>query len=383
MSGLLVHAIATFVLSVSLVIVLRRLTISLQLVDRPDSIRKRHKGAVPLCGGMAIFAGFGIVSFASGVDDVLGLNFWLALVVILLMGVVDDRRPLPAVGRLAMQLVMAVALVGGANIGSLSVGVLFSHNAELFLPLFFAIGVLFVTGLVNSWNMLDGVDGLAGGTALVTLVWLMLAASFSDMTWLIPPLQALMVCLCAFLVFNMRSPWRARATVFLGDAGSTALGAAIAYVILLLATDSIAVTFPALLWIVILPVTDTLSLIVRRLLAGRSPMSADRWHLHHLLLDYGLTPAATTNTLMVVSTLCGGIGYFGIRTQVPGEVMAVMLIVPIALHTLFVLAATGALSKILFHRPAFGLQATHPETLGSVTGVTRLSTPANQALKNE
>lgn len=345
MSGILFSTIATFSLCVSFIVVLRRLTVAFQLVDRPDAIRKRHTGAIPLCGGIAIFAAFAVSAFTGGWSHALGLNFWLGLAVILLMGVVDDRRPLPAAGRLVMQLAMAIALVGGADIGSLSVGVLFTPHSDLFLPLFFVIGVLFVTGLVNSWNMLDGVDGLAGGTAGVALIWLMIVAVFADMGDIVPPLQALSICLCAFLLFNMRGPWRARASIFLGDAGSTALGATIAYVIVLLATTSDAVSFPALLWIVILPITDTLSLIVRRIMHGRSPMSADRWHFHHLLLDYGLTPAAATNTLVVISFICGSIGFAGIKAGIPAEMMAAGLLVPVALHTAFVLAATGYLSK--------------------------------------
>lgn len=346
MSGLLISAIATFTLCFSLIVVLRRLTPLLKLVDRPDAIRKEHKSAIPLCGGVSIFAAFSIFCFADRQPDVLGINFWLGLLVILLMGVVDDRRPLPASLRFAMQIAMAVSLVGGASIGSLSVGMLFSGNPTLFLPVYFVVGVLFVAGLVNAWNMIDGVDGLAGGAALVALVWLMFVANFAGMTRLIMPLQILAVCLCAFLFFNMRSPWRSRASIFMGDAGSTALGATIAYIILLLATESVAVPFPALLWLVILPVTDTLSLIVRRLAAGRNPMSADRWHLHHLLLDFGLSTAATTNTLLVISAICGGIGYLGISTGMPGEVMAIGLVVPVALHTAFVLAATGHMSKL-------------------------------------
>lgn len=365
MSGLFINAIATFVLSVALVVILRRLTIAFQLVDRPDAFRKRHKGAVPLCGGIAIFAAFTITSFVTLRPDILGLNFWLGLLVILLMGVVDDRHPLPAAGRLVMQLVMAIALVGGANIGSLSVGTLFSQNSDLFLPLFFTIGVLFVTGLVNAWNMLDGVDGLAGGTALVALIWLMLVAGLADMTRLIAPLEMLAICLCAFLVFNMRSPWRARASIFLGDAGSTALGATIAYIVLLLATGSLEVTFPALIWVVIVPVADTLSLIVRRMMAGRSPMSADRWHLHHLLLDYGFSASATANTLIVVSAICGGIGYLGIRNGVSGEVMAIGLIAPISLHTIFVLAATGLLSERRLRKGGLKLLAKGRTVAGS------------------
>ena len=84
-------------------------------------------------------------------------------------------------------------------------------------------------------------------------------------------------------------------------------------------------------------------------------MSADRWHFHHLLLDYGFTPAAATNTLIVISFLCGGIGFAGIKAGIPAGVMAAGLLVPIALHTAFVLAATGYVSKTLLHRGNFDL----------------------------
>jgi len=278
---------------------------------------------------------------------------------------------------------MAIALVGGADIGSLSVGMLFSDNQTLFLPLFFTVGVIFVTGLVNSWNMLDGVDGVAGGAALVAMIWLMFAASFAEMTGLIIPIQALAVCLCAFLVFNMRGPWRARASVFLGDAGSTALGATIAYMILLLATSSVAVSFPALIWIVLLPVIDTLSLIIRRILAGRNPMSADRWHLHHLLLDYGLSTSATSVTMIVISAICGGIGYLGIRTGIAGEVMAIGLVVPIALHTMFIMAATGHLEKLRPFRGGFENRPLRSEALQLGADGTLLSLSPAAALKDE
>lgn len=383
MSGLFVNTIATFILSVSLIVGLRRLAVAFQLVDRPDTVRKRHSGAIPLCGGIAVFSAFAIATFFGGRPDLLGLNFWLGLLIITFIGVVDDRLPLPAIGRLVLQLSIAVALVGGTDIGSLSVGALFSEDTALFLPFFFFIGVLFVTGLVNSWNMLDGVDGLAGGVAAVSLIWLIVIAGSAEMTEFIASIETLLICLCAFLVFNMRSPWRMRASVFLGDAGSTALGATIAYVILLLATRSSAVSFPALLWVVIVPIVDTLSLIARRLLAHRSPMSADRWHLHHLLLDHGLGHAATTNTVILASAICGGIGYAGIRADVPGEIMAIGLIVPIAIHTMFVLAASGYRVKVQPDGSGAGLRSSRTDVLGGATSSMVFKGAAKPVLKDE
>ena len=175
----------------------------------------------------------------------------------------------------------------------------------------------------------------------MVVCWLMLIAANVGMIDLVLSLETLTICICAFLVFNMRSPWRARASVFLGDAGSTSLGAVIAYAILLLATGDGVNAFPSLLWLVIVPVLDTLSLMVRRMAAHRSPMSADRWHLHHLLLDLGFTPGAATMALTLATALCGAVGYAGIRLEIPGEIMALLLVIPVGVHTAFILAATG------------------------------------------
>ena len=340
MQALIVNIFATFLLGVTVIALFKRLSPALNLVDKPDRQRKHHRGAVPLCGGIAILAAFFLASLVEGRQGPMAVNFWVGMLFLVLLGLIDDRWPLPALGRLVVQLVIAVMLVDSTDIGQLSLGVLLS-DLDVLLPLYFAIGVLFIVGLVNAWNMQDGVDGLAGGTAAVVVCWLMLIAANVGMIDLVLSLETLTICICAFLVFNMRSPWRARASVFLGDAGSTSLGAVIAYAILLLATGDGVNAFPSLLWLVIVPVLDTLSLMVRRMAAHRSPMSADRWHLHHLLLDLGFTPGAATMALTLATALCGAVGYAGIRLQIPGEIMALLLVIPVGVHTAFILAATG------------------------------------------
>jgi UDP-GlcNAc:undecaprenyl-phosphate GlcNAc-1-phosphate transferase len=342
---MLLEASATFLLGVAFVATARRISIAFGIVDRPDAVRKRHRGTVPLCGGMAIFAAFACTAQFGAASTLLSPAFWLGLAVIVGLGVLDDRLSLPATGRLAAQVLVSTLIACSLRTGSLSIGVLFVPDTLVFMPVLFLICVVFMTGLINAWNMLDGIDGLAGGTAAVSLVWLIVIAAFADMPDLIPSLEKLLVCICAFLVFNMRSPWRSRASVFLGDAGSTALGMVIACAILLIATSSPHVPFPALLWVVFIPVMDTLSLIVRRRLARRSAMSADRWHLHHLLLDHGVSTSSATRTLMILSALCGSVGYVGIRLGIAGEIMAAGLLLPIGLHTLFVLVSTGYLTR--------------------------------------
>jgi UDP-GlcNAc:undecaprenyl-phosphate GlcNAc-1-phosphate transferase len=334
-----------FVLCVALIVILRKAAVIVALVDHPDA-RKQHSGAVPLCGGLAIFTTFAIVTYFSGHLQAFGLNFWGGLAIVVAIGTLDDRYPLPASLRLMMQFLVASILIAGVDIGQISSVEFAPPIAAVAGPVIVVIGLCFIAGLMNAWNMIDGVDGLAGGAAVVALIWLMLVAAVKGMTELLLPFELLLTGLCGFLIFNMRSPWRARASIFLGDAGSTALGATIAYGILLLASDRSPAPFAGLLWIVIIPVMDTISLMIRRILAKRSPMSADRWHLHHLLLDNGFMPMATTNIILVASAICGAIGYFGIRADVSEAVMFVGLIVPIGIHTLFVLAVGGSIARL-------------------------------------
>ncbi|MBD8554084.1 undecaprenyl/decaprenyl-phosphate alpha-N-acetylglucosaminyl 1-phosphate transferase [Rhizobium sp. CFBP 8762] len=342
MYSLALSAVLTVFATVVLVMVLRWAAVPLSLLDAPDH-RKKHDGNIPMCGGIAMFIAFTLGGVAS--DNWFGLNgaFWMAILCIVAIGVVDDRLKLPAITRFVVQIVMAVAMMSAAGWHAVSLGL----PDTVALPLFVSIGmlvvsVLFIVGLVNAWNMVDGVDGLAGGTATVALIWLLCVAVLEDIGGLTGAIVTLLAALTGFLFFNLRSPWRRRASVFLGDAGSTALGAFIAFIVVVLSSGRAGVPFQILLWMVIVPILDTLSLIARRLIARRNPMSADRWHLHHLLIDSGFTPAMTTALIVLASALLGGIGYLGLIFDLPADAMALGLLLPALGHTLLVQALTAA-----------------------------------------
>jgi UDP-GlcNAc:undecaprenyl-phosphate GlcNAc-1-phosphate transferase len=328
-----------------LVVVLKSVSPVFSLVDHPDR-RKLHDGVVPLCGGIAIFATFSIVMLLHERATQLPYNFWLGLLITIIVGVMDDRMGLSAVKRLAAQFVVSLCLVypftGSVIVTGFALDPAF---VGLSVPVLVIVAILFVVGLINAWNMIDGVDGLAGGTAAVALFWLAVVAAMKGVNELVMPIAVLLAAVCGFLVFNMRSPWLARAKIFLGDAGSTALGAVIAYVVVTLSIRA-NIAFTVLLWIVIVPVIDTLSLIVRRLHAGHSPLSADRWHLHHLLQDRGLSPAMTTTTIVAVSSICGAIGCISILTGASNFAMTLALLVPFVVHTAFIFFASGAFQRV-------------------------------------
>lgn len=337
---LLLESSASLALSVLLVVFLRRLAVPFHLVDVADD-RKIHEGAIPLCGGIAIFLSFACITLLERPVSP-GLGFWMAMALIVGLGVADDRFALAARVRFLAHILIALALIAMEGLGQLSFGDLLPVEAVGGAVGLFVLSVAFVVGMVNAWNMVDGVDGLAGGSAVATLVWILLLAIHIGEEGLAFSVTVLVTAIGGFLVFNARSPWCTKASVYLGDAGSTMLGAIIAYFILRLADGAEGLAFPVLLWLVVLPVVDTLSLIVRRMLDHRSPMSADRRHLHHLLIDSGLSQAVASYTLIAMSFLYGGIGYLGLVAGLPASVMTVGLVFVALGHTVFVLTVEAA-----------------------------------------
>lgn len=349
-----------FALSVAFCLGFRGLAREWHLIDIPDA-RKRHDGNVPLCGGIAIFLSFSAATFlAFGVSGHANAMALLpGLVLILVAGVLDDRFNLPVAPRLAIQLLAAFLIIAITGLTQTYLGLASdgietaaTSTPEMLIqvltgPLFLIIALAFIVGLVNAVNMSDGVDGLAGSASAAAFFWLaVIGFGIGEHRLGLQALALAAACL-GFLVFNMRHRWRTRASLFLGDGGSTFLGAALAGFILILASGTAAVAFPVLIWIVIVPVIDTLSLIVRRMSVRRSPFSPDRQHLHHLLMDAGLSCGQTAVAVMALNLLAGAIAYIAIRFDIPVWPMLLALAVPAAAHTLFVLRMTRGTRPIV------------------------------------
>ena len=349
-----------FALSVAFCLGFRGLAREWHLIDIPDA-RKRHDGNVPLCGGIAIFLSFSAATFlAFGVSGHANAMALLpGLVLILVAGVLDDRFNLPVAPRLAIQLLAAFLIIAITGLTQTYLGLASdgietaaASTPEMLIqvltgPLFLIIALAFIVGLVNAVNMSDGVDGLAGSASAAAFFWLaVIGFGIGEHRLGLQALALAAACL-GFLVFNMRHRWRTRASLFLGDGGSTFLGAALAGFILILASGTAAVAFPVLIWIVIVPVIDTLSLIVRRMSVRRSPFSPDRQHLHHLLMDAGLSCGQTAVAVMALNLLAGAIAYIAIRFDIPVWPMLLALAVPAAAHTLFVLRMTRGARPIV------------------------------------
>lgn len=341
------HFLNAFLLCVVLVTWLRPMAVPIGLVDRPSQ-RKAHIGLVPVVGGLAIFLAFLLALIL--LDRPLSEqgSFLAGLSLLVAVGVVDDVRDLRPKTKLLMQCGAAfLMVVPGWHVLEI-LGDLLGFGALRLGVLALPVSLLFVVGLINAINMMDGLDGLAGGVVAAALFWLALVASSTGRQEEVVTILLLLFATLGFLVFNLRTPWRRKASVFMGDSGSMMLGASVAYFAIALVAEpsgasasTLAVSLPALCWLLALPVIDTLSLIVRRLLAGSSPFAGDRRHLHHLLLETGLATEQVTALLVGVALLLGGIGFAGVVFQVPDAVMALGLLLPTGAHTAFVFRRPG------------------------------------------
>jgi UDP-GlcNAc:undecaprenyl-phosphate GlcNAc-1-phosphate transferase len=377
LSPLATSLLNAFLLAVVTILISGSRAVRIGLMDIPKG-RKTHDGAVPLTGGIAMFAGFLIpaVILSSSYDIHWGLVFGLMMLVGL--GVADDIWDLAPRTKLCGQVVAALtmALAGGMLIGP---GSLFGDAVAGSPWVTVPFTVFFVVGVINAFNMIDGLDGLAGGVAATALFWIVAAAWLGGVDGAaVEPLLVLCATL-GFLVFNIRHPWRKRAAVFMGDAGSMMLGGAIAFFAIGLAKGGAGGAhppLPAILWFFALPVFDTVSLIGRRLAAGASPLVGDRRHMHHLLLEAGLRLEQATGVLIVASGLLGAVGFAGWRLGLPPIVLTIGLLVPFALHLSFVCFGWKALQRRIGGRRAKTTAPTPVPTPAPAAKVIRVAVAA-------
>jgi len=306
----------TFFFIVLLTDFLRRQALTAGLVDRP-STRKRHRGLIPPVGGEAIFLGCLLSALALRVPQTLVLQLFAIGAIVVVVGAVDDCFDVSASSRLLAQVLASGTMALGAGVHFDSLGAVLPGGGELALGALAVPFTVFCTvGVINAFNMADGMDGLSGSLALVALTGMAAVAAATGSTGLLSMLLIMASGIAAFLSLNARCPWRWRASVFLGDAGSTFLGFALTWFVIRLSQGQGAPMSPETgLWLLMVPLFDTVYVMFRRLSRGRSPMAADRQHLHHYLLRGGLSVTQSLAVILSLSITGAGVG---LATRVTG-----------------------------------------------------------------
>ncbi|HYK94556.1 MAG TPA: MraY family glycosyltransferase [Candidatus Dormibacteraeota bacterium] len=303
---------------------IRRVVVRLRIVDHPDE-RRTHDGSLPRGGGTAVVIAFvvvggGLVAFGSGIpgmpvlhtatpQNVAGL--FAGAILAAIIGALDDRFELRARWQLLGQLVLAGVAVG-TGITVAYIGNPFgTNNIQLITPVGTAFTVIWIVGMINSLNFIDGLDGLSTGIALIAAVTLGLLSLTQQVN---EPLVAVLCFslaggLLGFLRWNFYP-----AAIFQGSAGVMFMG----YVLAVLAILGEAKVIVAIL-VLAVPITDTFWVIVRRLSSGRSPFSPDRGHIHHRLLDVGLSHRST---VLLIYAVCATLGLMSLLVSSATGILA-------------------------------------------------------------
>lgn len=357
---ILAAAIPSLIASLAAACVVRRWAPRWGLLDRPGH-RKVHTTPTPLGGGLAVFAGI-VAPLACGhlllllAPDHLpppialhaaGLisqapKLWFLLAggfVLVVLGLIDDRRGLDWRLRLAVQAAVASGLVWRWEGWRLSLYLI--DQPWITMPL----SVLWIVGLINSFNMLDNMDGLSAGVAAIAasmlvlvLLWTPDPVTRQPQLFVAGFLVVLAGSLIGFLWHN-----RPPARLFMGDAGSYLVGYC-------LATATSMATFTggnlpphtilAPLCILAVPLYDTITVVLIRLRLGRSPFEGDKNHFSHRLVDLGMTKGQAVLTIYLTTATCG-LGGLLLHEVDAGGAVVVVLQVLCTMAVICVLEMTG------------------------------------------
>lgn len=278
-------------------------------------------------GGLAIFMGFLASLMIFGQMDVQMLSILLGAMIIVVLGIFDDIVALGAKFKFCIQIIAAAipVCVGGLKIEFFTSFNPFSNNPYFSLGMLaIPVTILWIVGITNAVNLIDGLDGLAAGVSSIAAMTMLAVGLLTNEIMVAITMGALAGSCIGFLPYNFNP-----AKIFMGDTGSTFLG-------FMLATMSIegffkfyaVISFAVPFLILGLPIFDTASAITRRLMEGRNPMSPDRGHVHHKLVDMGFNVKQAVAILYAISAT---LGLAAVILTTSGEAKAMILILAVIL----------------------------------------------------
>jgi UDP-GlcNAc:undecaprenyl-phosphate GlcNAc-1-phosphate transferase len=325
-----------FVVCCGLLHLLRPMATRIGLVDEP-SVRKAHEGRVPLIGGVAMFCAFALAALTLDIGLAAYRSFFAAAAILVVVGILDDLHELSSRTRFGAQIVAALLMAYWGGVVLHDLGSLGGGASPFLLSGWEIVFTVFATvGVINALNMSDGVDGLAGGLSLIALVGLGHVAGGAGRDTERMLLVMLVVVVAGFLIFNMRLPWRRRALVFMGDAGSMFLGFAITWFFIVLSQGEERAMPPvAALWLLMIPLFDTVWLILWRFSQGRSPTSSDVGHLHHVLQMAGMRAETSVWVMLGIAALGALAGMAALEAGVAESTMFYLFLVLFAAYCVF------------------------------------------------
>ncbi len=299
---------------------MKKLAKKIGAIDIPKDKRRMHTDSVPLIGGLAIFLGFLVSTVIFTEIDIKIIAILSGALIMVVLGVFDDKYALGAKFKLMIQIIAAaIPVIAGVRIERIILPFLKSGGIE-FGWLAYPITILWIVALTNAVNLIDGLDGLAAGVSAIASFSMFLIALMQGNYVIAVMSAALVGACCGFLPYNF-SP----ASIFMGDTGSTFLGFVMASLSVLglfkiHAIISFAVPFIAFG----IPIFDTSFAIFRRIKEHRPIMSPDRGHLHHRLVDMGFSHKQAVLIIYAICIVLGAVAVLSFKSKLLAIVIAVL-----------------------------------------------------------
>ncbi|MGM9524680.1 MAG: glycosyltransferase family 4 protein [Peptococcaceae bacterium] len=297
-----IMAFIALILSLLLVPGVAKLAIRIGAVDKPNA-RKVHTKIMPRMGGLAIYVSFFVVLFLSQSMTQQLLGLFLGGTVLVIVGIIDDMKDIPAKVKLCGQIVAACIVVAfGVRVDFMTN---IFHGDTFFLSVFsIPVTIIWIVSIINAVNLIDGLDGLAAGISIIAATTMAIVGYASGQAAMASMAMILIGATLGFLRYNFHP-----AKIFMGDTGSMFLG----YNLAVFAVLGVAKSFTLLslvtpILVLAIPILDTLFAIIRRKMNHKPIFKPDKHHLHHCLLNYGFSHRDTVLIIYAVSAilaLCG------------------------------------------------------------------------------
>lgn len=302
------------VITIYFVPIVRKIGLKLNFIDKPNE-RKQHKKPLVRIGGLALILGFyfAITFIFFTFDDyskIFNTNYIPLLILSFLifsLGFIDDIFDLTPLSRLSFQLIIAfIASRNGMNFSGLELSTIWNSLYVFTIPLLLTniISIIWLSGVTNAFNWIDGLDGLAAGVGIISSLSISIYNLRLD-NIIVSLLAAALAGAClGFLKYNFKN-----ASILMGDGGSYFIGFNIAGLILMSYQQNSRVleVIPLILFIA-LPLFDMSTVIIGRILNKKSPFKPDRSHLHHRLLAFGISGKSTVLIIYALSLFTSLLG---------------------------------------------------------------------------
>lgn len=327
--------IVCFLGSILLTPIVKKLAYKLGAVDNPEQ-RKVHQKIMPRMGGLAIYISFLIGALIINPDKAYHFPVLIGSSIIIITGILDDIYSLSAKFKFGLQTLAAIVVVVWGEVQVEFINLPFGGQLEFgFLDI--PITILWIVGITNAINLIDGLDGLAAGVSSIALFTITGMAMIMGNGYVIAISSIVLASTLGFLFFNFYP-----AKIFMGDTGALFLGYIIAVMSLLGFKNVTLISFVIPVIILGVPISDTFFAIIRRLV-NKQPLSApDKSHLHHCLLNIGFTHRQTVIVIYAMATFFGLVAVIFSQAKVWG---AVLLIVTVLLIIELFVEKIGLIGK--------------------------------------